>query len=94
MGKEWTPQQKLLHGMKVVGGATVGLMAVGFLAKWGADRVETLFDEVNEDDMGIDRANSILGMANDLGPEYAEELLADALANEHENVTPLFRKRA
>lgn len=93
MSKEWTSQQKLLHGMKVVGGATVGLMAVGFLAKWGHDRVETLFDEVNEDDMGIDRANSILGMANDLGPEYAEEILADAVSEKYENVT-LLRKRA
>lgn len=93
MSKKWTPQQKLLHGIKVVGGATVGLMAVGFIAKWGADRVETLFDEVNDEDMGIDRANSILGMANDLGPKYAEELLADAISAEYENVIPL-KKRA
>lgn len=93
MGKKWTQQQKLLHGMKVVGGPIVGLMAVGFLAKWGADRVETLFEEVNEENMGIDRANSILGMSNYLGPENAEELLASAVAEQYENVTPL-RKRA
>ena len=89
----WTPQQKLLHGMKLVGGTAVGLMAVGFIAKWGTDRFEDLIDNVNEDDMGIDRANSILEKANYLGPEYAEELLTDAIARQYENVTSL-RKRA
>lgn len=93
MSKKWTPQQKLLHGIKLVGGTVVGLIAIDFISKWGADRVETLFNEVNNEDMGIDIANSILGMANVLGPEYAEGLLADAVAEQHENVV-LFRKRA
>lgn len=93
MSKKWTSQQELLHGIKVAGGTAVGLMAVGFLTRWGDDRVKILFNEVNEDDMGIDRANSILGMANDLGAEYAEQILVDAVSEKYENVT-LLRKRA
>lgn len=94
--KEWTNQQKALHAIKIIGGAAVALPAIYFIAKWGSDRVNTLFNAVNEDEMGIDNANNILDMSNQLGPEEAKRTLFNALANkydnEDDNVIPLRRK--
>lgn len=96
MSKKWTTQQKALHGIKLIGGATVALGLIAFTSKWGPDRVNKLFGEVNEDDMGIDNANSILGMSNELGIEEAKTVLWNALANKHDNednnVIPLRRE--
>ena len=96
MNKKWTTQQKVLHGVKLIGGAAVGIMLIDFVAKWGADRVDTLFDAVNEDEMGIDNANNILSISNELGPEVAKTVLWNALSNKCDNqdtnVIPLRRE--
>lgn len=94
--KKWTNQQKLLNAVKLIGGAAVVLPSIYFTAKWGWDRVNTLYDAVNEDKMGIDNANNILDIANQLGPEKAKKILFNALANkfdnEDDNVIPLRRE--
>ena len=94
MSNSWTNQQKLLHDIKVAGGAEVGLKVLKNICKWGDDRVETLFEKVNEDGMGINRATSILEKANYLGPECVEILLAGKIAEQQKNVTLIFKKRA
>lgn len=80
MSEKWTNQQKLLHVVKVIGGASVVLPTIYFTAKWGCDRANILFEAVNNPKMGIDKANNILGMSNKLGPEVAEKLLSAAIA--------------
>lgn len=79
MSKKWTVQQKVLHQIKWVGGATVKIMAMTFMAKWRKDRVAILFNTINEDEMGIDNANSIFNMANELGPEVTKNILWNAV---------------
>lgn len=97
MSKKWTDQQKVLHQIKLIGGARKGSMAITFMAKWGYDRVVNLFNTINKDEMGIDNANSILSMSNELGPKAAKNLLWSALSSKydnhkHDNVIPLRRE--
>lgn len=97
MSKKWTNQQKVLYGIKLIGGADVGIRLIDSVSKWGSDRVDTLFNAINENEMGIDNANNILNMSNELGPEVAKNLLWNALANKYadqdDNII-LFRREA
>lgn len=97
MSKKWTNQQKLLHAVKLIGGAKVALPLINFTIKWGWDRVNTLHDAVNK--IGIDKTINILDMVNKLGVENIEKLLSNTISlsdkctNTYNNVIQ-FRKRA
>lgn len=93
---KWTDQQKLLNGVKMIGGPGVGLVLVGIAAKYGIDRVKKLINEVDGDGMGIDNSIKILKLSNELGPENTIDILSAELDNfgkDYDNVIEFIRKR-
>ena len=95
MSKKWTDQQKVLHEIKLIGGATAAKPLINFATKWGLDRACTLFNAVNKHEMGIDNAINILRMACKLGPKVTKKLLMKELENKYHknnNVIPLRRR--
>lgn len=93
---KWTDQQKLLNGVKLIGGAAAGLVLVGFAAKHGIDSVNKLITEVDEEGMGIDNSIEILELSNKLGAENSIDILSKELDNideDYDNVIEFIRKR-
>lgn len=87
MSRKWTDQQKTLHWIKTIGGATVLQALIPFISKWGIDRVVKLCENINS--IGIDNAINILNISNELGPEATKTTLLNALANKNNKVIPL-----